>query len=126
MDKERQDLYTKFSGVIELTKKDFTKKKLKHPEFVNKNAFVVFYAPWCGFCQRMVEYLSDLAIQFRYIFPIGVINCENPLNGTLCNQFKITGFPTIFHKTPDNVFIPYDGVRDKDHLMTFIYNAGTQ
>jgi len=119
---DKKNLYSKFSGITELTKTDFIKGKLVHPEFANKNAFIVFYAPWCGFCQRMVEYLSDLAIQFRYIFPIGVINCENSLNGALCNQFKITGFPTIFHKTPDGVFKPYEGHRDKDHLMTYIYN----
>lgn len=122
MDTDKKNLYSKFSGVIELTKKDFIKNKLKHPEFTNKNAFVIFYAPWCGFCQKMVEYLSDLAIQFRYIFPIGVINCENPNNGSLCNQFKITGFPTIFHKTADNSFIPYTGSREKDTLISYIYN----
>ena len=82
---------------------------------------IIAYAPWCGHCQKMVEEISDLAIQFRYIFPFGTVNCENTTNLSLCQNFQIKSFPTIFYQTPKNTLKKYTGNRDKDSLLTFIY-----
>jgi len=122
---DKKNLYNDFSGVTELTIKDFKNKKsdleLTHLDFKDKNGLVFFYAPWCGYCQKMVVPMSELAIQFRYIFPIGSVNCENTKNYNLCSQYGIQSFPTIFQKTPNNMLVPYRGKYDKDTLLEYIY-----
>ena len=117
-----KNLYTSYSGVLELTPRDFNLKHITHNEFQDRPGLLIFYAPWCGHCQKMVKDISDLAIQFRYIFPIGTVNCENVANHTICQKFKIKSFPTILYQTPKNKLIKYTGERDKDSLLEFIYN----
>lgn len=130
---DKKNLYNNFSGVVELTEKDFKDKgknktkpsdvppKLVNPDFQDKNGLVFFYAPWCGHCKKMVEPMSELAIQFRYIFPIGAVNCENTKNYNVCSQYGVQAFPTIFQKTAQNKLIPYRGAYDKDTILEYIY-----
>ena len=139
MQREKADLYSPFSSIFELTAQDFILKKqpklklpknkpnpeypqISHPNFKNVgSALVFFYAPWCGRCQKMTQSMSELAIQFKYIFPIGAVNCENEKNYPLCNSFQIEGFPTIFYKTPKNTLELYTGENNKDEILKFIY-----
>ena len=136
---DKANLYSDFTGVFELIADDFNLKKqpklrlpkekvqsdypeIIHPDFKKLGSgLIFFYAPWCGHCRQMVQPMSELAIQFKYIFPIGAINCENEANHSLCNSFKIEGFPTIFQKNADNTFSLYTGDRSKDALLKFIY-----
>ena len=127
MQKEKANLYPAFSGILELTSQDFNLKKPHSTEIIHPNfkkvssALIFFYAPWCGHCQKMVQPISELAIQFKYIFPIGAVNCENEKNYPLCTAFKIESFPTIFYKTAKNTLELYTGENNKDEFLKFIY-----
>lgn len=121
--KDTKNLYDEYSGVIELKPSDFLSyKKIKNKYFKDKPCLLIFYAPWCGHCNTMKEYISEIAIQFRYQFPIGVVNCENPTNYKLCQKFGIQGFPTIFFQDPKGVIMPYNFGRSKDDIINFIYS----
>jgi len=119
-----KNLYSKFSGVVELTTKDFQisdkKMTVHNPEFKDKYGLIAFYAPWCGHCKAMVEMWSDLAIQFKHKFAIGSVNCENKNNYLLCSHFRIKYYPTIKYVTKNGIIYDYEGGQDKDDMLYFI------
>ena len=121
MSTERANLYLPSSGVVELTIKDFHENMVINSDFRGKDALIFFYAPWCIHCQKMSEYLSQIAIQFQYVFPIGVVNCENPRNYKICRRFDIQMFPTPFYLNKKGIMTEYQDPIDKDSLMNFIY-----
>jgi thiol-disulfide isomerase/thioredoxin len=121
MEQDRQNLYSPYSGVLELSQGDFKKKKLINKDFKGKQGILIFYAPWCGHCRSMVREISELAIQFRYIFPFGTVNCENPNNNDICQEFAVEKFPTIF-VTKNGKVRSYNGSRQKDDLLEYIYS----
>ncbi len=118
------NLYKKFTGVIELKSKDFKienkKVKVINPLFVDKYGLIVFYAPWCYHCQEMVEMWSDLAIQFKYKFILGAVNCEKKENYPIRNKLRIKLYPTIKYVGPDGILKDYKGICKKDDIMFFI------
>lgn len=118
------DLYDKYSGVIELTSKDFKYEKDKiiviNKHFKNKYGFIKFYAPWCGHCRNMVELWSELAIQFGHIFAIGAVNCEKKENFKIRNKIGIRYYPTIIKVSKDGTISLYDEGIDKDKFMYYV------
>ena len=67
--------------VIELVGKDFKNKKIINKEFINKNALIKFYAPWCSHCSNMVYDLNFLAKNLKsHGFKVGAVNTQNITN----------------------------------------------
>ena len=123
---DTQNLYDKFSGVIELRSKDFNitdnKVTIINKEFKNKNGLINFYAPWCPHCKTMVEQWSDLAIQFKHKFAIGAVNCENKNNYKIRNKLRIVQYPTIKSVSKNGIISKYDGEYMKDDMIFYICN----
>ncbi len=119
-----QNLYTKYSGVIELTTKDFKIAKNKitvvNKEFKDKYGLINFYAPWCKHCQNMVETWSDLAIQFQHKFVIAAVNCENKDNYEIRNKLRIKEYPTIKFITKSGSIYEYIEGMSKDDFIYYI------
>ena len=126
MELETDNLYTKFSGVIELTSKDFniTKNKVTviNKEFEDKNGFINFYAPWCPHCKKMVEMWSDLAIQFKHKFIIAAVNCEKKENYEIRNKLRIREYPTIKFVSKNGLLYNHKNGGTKDDFIYFICN----
>lgn len=121
---DTKNLFSKYSGVVELTSKDFEiiNKKIIviNKEFKDKYGLINFYAPWCPHCRNMVEMWSDLAIQFKYKFAIGAVNCENKDNYDIRNKLKIEYYPTIKSVSKKGIISKYDGNLLKDEIMYYI------
>ncbi len=122
MDRETKDIYKDSSGVIELKNKDFSinSKKVTNKNFKNKNGLIVFYAPWCNHCQKMAEMWSDLSVQFKNIFILGAVNCEDVNNYPIRNKLKIRMYPTVKYVTKNGTLYNYEGKMDKDDIIYFI------
>ena len=52
--------------------------------------FVVFTAPWCGFCQKQKPILEEIANNNIWI---GEVNSDN--NSELTNRYNISAFPSF-------------------------------
>ncbi len=64
----------------------------------NKPILVFFYANWCGYCQRFApiydKLSKDKAIKDK--LAIAYVNCEDPENSELVQEYEIEGFPSVF------------------------------
>ena len=124
MESNTQNLYTKYSGVIELTSDDFKMEKNRiiviNKNFKDKYGFIIFYAPWCPHCKNSVEMWSDLAIQFQHRFPIGAVNCEKKKNYEIRNKAKIKYYPTYKTVNKNGTLNNYKGLPQKDELIYYI------
>jgi len=84
----------------------------------SKNAFVKFYAPWCGHCKKMAPDWEELADLYSSspTLTIASVNCDDFKD--LCRENGVRGFPTIKYGDPSNME-KYQGGRDFDSLKKF-------
>lgn len=105
-------MYTKSSGVVELTDNNFD-NRVKDSDGV---WIVEFYAPWCGHCQNLAPEYQKAAqalkvlsrtvrheqgnplviirvFKFKGIINVGAVDCDT--HKSLCGQYGVRGFPTI-------------------------------
>ncbi|XP_043489531.1 thioredoxin domain-containing protein 5 homolog [Polistes fuscatus] len=91
-------------------------------EIKKKNSFVMFYAPWCGHCQRLGPTWTQLAEMFNEEdrnIKIAKVDCT--IDSTLCSEHDVTGYPTLkFFKAGESKGIKFRGTRDLPSLLTFI------
>ena len=70
-----------------------------------KPVAVLFYADWCGFCKRFAPTFAELAkdrdLKKKYTFVY--VNSEDANNRKYMQQYKITGFPTLYLVNPKTV-----------------------
>lgn len=89
------DKYAADPHIYELTPSNFDKVVQK----TNYTSIVKFYAPWCGYCQKLEPAFHKLGklIQgtSKYAINVATVNCDKDYNKPLCAQYKVTGFPTI-------------------------------
>lgn len=77
--------------VFELNSKNFKREVL----FNDNVTLAVFYAPWCGYCQKLAPEYSQAAAKLKDFARVVSINCDLAENKGLCAKYKIKGFPTI-------------------------------
>ncbi|KAI8967043.1 thioredoxin-like protein [Mycotypha africana] len=91
--------------------------KLKEISSSNTNPwFVKFYAPWCPHCKRMAPTWTKMAEELRGQMNVGEVNCDKA--PTLCDDYDITGFPTLQILGLGDV-IHYNGDRSLVSLTKF-------
>lgn len=113
------------------------------PSKTSENAFVMFYAPWCGHCQtakpEFKKALGGKAEDFgsyrnRAISggtKLVMVNADDHPN--ILEQFGVTGFPTfkLLHGVSDRKkltnfkMVDYNGNRDANNFELFLKNAFT-
>lgn len=101
--------YLRDPNVFELTPKTFD--KVVHG--LNYTTVVEFYAPWCGYCQKLHSSYSKLGKfvhdDSQYAINIAAVNCDDDVNRPLCAEYRIQGFPTVMVFRPPR----YDGSSKK-------------
>ena len=83
-----------------------------------KPVAVLFYADWCGFCKRFAptfaELQKDKDLKKKYNFVY--VNSEDPESRKYMQQYKVTGFPTLYLVNPKTV--------DKAHVSNGLMFQG--
>ncbi|KAH8827187.1 thioredoxin-like protein [Flagelloscypha sp. PMI_526] len=74
---------------IHLTDKTFWKAL----EDAGGQAFVKFYAPWCGHCKKMAGAWKGMAARMQGKLLVAEVDCE--ANKSFCTSQNVQGFPTL-------------------------------
>ncbi|EPX70608.1 thioredoxin family protein [Schizosaccharomyces octosporus yFS286] len=88
--------------------------------------FVVFYAPWCGYCKKLGPIFSKLANKLHNLVPFAAVNCDLESNKKVCSRYNVRGFPTIKFLfpsplQPSTVFsADYEGDRSYGNMYKFV------
>ncbi|XP_014470673.1 PREDICTED: thioredoxin domain-containing protein 5 isoform X2 [Dinoponera quadriceps] len=82
----------------------------------------MFYAPWCGHCQRLGptwEQLAEMSNEESNNIRIAKVDCT--IESILCSEHDVTGYPTLkFFKAGETKGIKFRGTRDLPSLTSFI------
>ncbi|XP_037938554.1 thioredoxin domain-containing protein 5 homolog [Teleopsis dalmanni] len=85
--------------------------------------FVMFYAPWCGHCQKLGPIWEQLAVKMHASnknVKIAKIDCTQSENKAVCQEQEVAGYPTlILYKNGDKQ-PEYDGARGLADLQHYI------
>lgn len=85
------------------------------------SSFVWFYAPWCGFCTRLIPTMVDVVKQMNGRIPIFLVNADNQPD--IGRAFEIKGFPTLnAYKGNSGAPIVYNGDRSANDIVSFLNN----
>jgi len=111
------------SVVVELNADNFD-------EVVNSkvNAFVKFFAPWCGHCKKLEPDYEKFAVAFDSESDVVIARVDCDQHRDLCSRFGVTGYPTLkwFAKGSSEP-IAYNGDRELSALVSFVNTeAGTR
>jgi len=91
-------------------------------EITKKNHFVMFYAPWCGHCQRLAptwEQLAEMLNEEDSNIRIAKVDCTT--DSKICSEEDVTGYPTLkFFRLGSSESVKFRGTRDLPSLTTFI------
>jgi len=102
--------------VVTLEKDSFDAEVGKKPHLV------MFFAPWCGHCKKLVPTWQELAEKFNKAEDqeIVVAKVDCTIETALCSGQDVTGYPTLkFFKSVDSS-VKHRGGRDLDSLVSFI------
>ena len=83
---------------------------------------VLFYAPWCGHCQKIKPEYDNLMKKYKNNkkHRVAMINCDD--HKEFSKKNGITGFPTIRYYTnpKEDKFVEYLGERSENALQNFM------
>ena len=100
-------------GAVELTDDDFDAK------IAGKNAFVKFFAPWCGHCKSMAPAWAQLGDEYAGAKSVIIGDVDCTVHQKLCEKYGVKGYPTLkFWK--DGELNDYNGGRDYDTLKKHV------
>ncbi|XP_076619033.1 thioredoxin domain-containing protein pretaporter [Colletes latitarsis] len=90
-------------------------------EIKNKNHFIMFYAPWCGHCQRLEPTWEQLAEMTNKEDNIKIAKVDCTTDNSLCSVHDVTGYPTLkFFKAGETEGTKFRGTRDLPSLISFL------
>jgi len=108
---------TQVQHVTKLTSSTFEDVK----NFKHRDHFVLFYAPWCVWCQRMLPEWEELATEVGNLqLPLDIEMVDCVAQAEVCKEAKIMAFPTLrYYSAGVQTFQDYRGGRVVSDLLNF-------
>ena len=80
-----------------IVKKNNEKIKLDK-KLRGKNGLVIFYSPNCSKCKSMIDFWTEISVNYMYSFTIYAVNCDNlkKHNDYLLPLLNIEFYPSYF------------------------------
>jgi len=106
------------SGPVDLTKAKFQDLVVDS----GKNAFIKFFAPWCGHCKAAKPVWDRLGGDYESSASVLIGDVDCTVETDLCSDFGVRGYPTIKYFTAETGKDgeTYSGPREYDVLNKFI------
>eukprot|EP01090_Pellita_catalonica_P013576 TRINITY_DN3263_c0_g1_i4.p1 TRINITY_DN3263_c0_g1~~TRINITY_DN3263_c0_g1_i4.p1 ORF type:complete len:191 (-),score=46.14 TRINITY_DN3263_c0_g1_i4:99-671(-) len=105
------------AGAVELNDGNFKENVFDS----GKNAFVKFFAPWCGHCKAMKPAWDQLGDEYSDAKSVLIADVDCTENADLCGEYGVKGYPTLkYFLAGDEEPQAYQGGRDYDSLNSFI------
>jgi protein disulfide-isomerase-like protein len=82
------------------------------------DAFVKFYAPWCGHCKKLAPTWEKLGETYPEGVRITKVDCT--VQKDACKEYGVRGYPTLKYFRNGILVEDYSGGRDFDSLKSYI------
>lgn len=56
---------------------------------------VKFYAPYCGYCKKMIPAYNKLAENLKGLVDVATLDCTSSSNAPICSKYNVEGYPTL-------------------------------
>ena len=91
-------------------------------KLVDGSWLIMFYAPWCGHCKRLMPIFDEFAESQLNSLNVGRVNCDEGSNSNLCTAYDVQGFPTVVYINGD-YFYEYKGERSSEGFSKFVHGG---
>ena len=89
---------TKKAAKVEISKSYAKNQTLEKAKETGKPTIVLFYADWCGYCQRFAPVFHSIVKtrKFKSKLAVAYVNGTLPENSQYMQEYQIEGFPTVY------------------------------
>eukprot|EP01063_Lacrimia_lanifica_P029139 TRINITY_DN4396_c0_g2_i4.p1 TRINITY_DN4396_c0_g2~~TRINITY_DN4396_c0_g2_i4.p1 ORF type:complete len:233 (+),score=68.50 TRINITY_DN4396_c0_g2_i4:59-757(+) len=105
-----------FGDVFELTDATFEGRTQAATGATTGHWFVMFHAPWCGWCKKLKPDFEAMARDLEGEVVFGKVDCT--ANYLTCSRFEVKGFPTLYMLVQGKSY-KYQGPRTQEALTAF-------
>jgi protein disulfide-isomerase-like protein len=105
------------NAVIELTDSNLgSLTQIDGTSMTSGDWMIMFYAPWCGHCQKLHPTWEQVAQELRGAVNVAALDAID--NEQAAQRFEIKGFPTIYYLHHQGYMFEYDSNDRSTHAFT--------
>jgi thioredoxin 2 len=84
------------------------------------SVLVEFFAPWCGYCQRLAPVIDELGREYAGRVKVALLNID--LNGKTASEYGIQSTPALFFYKKGRLLDRVQGALPKEEIERHLRN----